>query len=254
MCQINNELYHDLGHAWYEAQDNPIAILRAEAKLTNQWIIDLLDKENISDKSTFKVLDIGCGAGFLTNKLTKLNYDVTGLDISSSSLDVARQYDPTKKVKYVEGDALKLPFEDGTFDFVSAIDFLEHVEQPELVIKEAARVLKPNGFFVFHTFNRNFLSWFVIIKLVEWLVPNTPKNMHILKLFVKPEELISYCKLNQLTVSEMRGTKVNLFTLDNLIGIFKRKVPASLSFSFVKSLKLAYIAFGKKNDYETVDR
>ena len=61
------------------------------------------------------------------------------------------------------------------------------------IIQEAGRLLKPGGLFFFHMFNRNFLSWLIVIKGVEWCVPNTPKNMHLYSHFIKPYELKEWC-------------------------------------------------------------
>ena len=113
---------------------------------------------------------------------------MTGLDASQEALSVAARHDGTARVRYERGDALTLPYPDASFDAVCSLDFLEHVEEPERVVAEVARVLRPGGLFFFHTFNRNFWAWLVIIKGVEWFVRNTPKDLHVLRLFVKPEE------------------------------------------------------------------
>lgn len=246
--EVNNSVYHCLGCKWYEAFDDPVALLRAESRVTSGWILNKIfsvkDKENANN---LKVLDIGCGAGFLTNKLSKNGFDVTGLDISVESLEIAKLYDETKKVKYVNGDAYELPFADASFDIITSIDFLEHVEFPQDVIKEMSRVLKPKGLFFLHTFNRNFLSWLVIIKFVEWFVPNTPKNLHILRLFIKPKELRRFCLENGMPIIDIVGTRANIFKLNVLTGIFKRKIPDDFSFSLSKNTLFAYLTFGIKN-------
>ena len=110
------------------------------------------------------------------------------MDLSLGSLKVARGRDATGEDSlWRAADAYRLPWRDGTFDAVAALDFLEHVDRPGDVIAEAARVLKPGGLFFFHTFNRNLLAWLVVIKGLEWFVRNTPERMHVLPLFIKPE-------------------------------------------------------------------
>src|SRR6201999_1216443 len=113
-------------------------------------------------------------------------YRVTGLDASPESLVVAARHDETGSVRYERGDALALPYADASFDAVCAMDFLEHVEEPARVVAECSRVLRPGGLFFFHTFNRSFLAWLVVIKGVEWFVRNTPRDMHVLRLFIPP--------------------------------------------------------------------
>src|SRR5436190_18233847 len=177
---VNNEIYLGLGEHWYADEDSPMGLLRAQAKLGNPWIAERLG-EAFGDRPC-RVLDVGCGGGFLANDIAGRGHEVTGLDIAADALAVAHAHDASGRVRYVEGDAVALPFEDGSFDAVCAMDLLEHLERPERAIAEAARVLAPRGLFFFHTFNRNLLSWLVIIEGVEWFVRNAPEHMHVLRL------------------------------------------------------------------------
>jgi demethylmenaquinone methyltransferase/2-methoxy-6-polyprenyl-1,4-benzoquinol methylase len=87
-------------------------------------------------------LDVACGSGKLTAELAKLAQGgrVVGLDFSPQMLEVARREHPT--VEFIEGDALKLPFDDETFD-VSTIAFgLRNLADPILGLREMRRVVK----------------------------------------------------------------------------------------------------------------
>ena len=66
--------------------------------------------------------------------------------------------------------------------------------ESEVEFAEMARVLRPGGLLFFHTFNRSWLAWLVVIKGVEWFVRNTPKDMHVLHLFLKPSEVEAMCR------------------------------------------------------------
>ncbi len=197
-CGINNAYYDDLDEKWNSASDHPIALLRAENHLRNPWIADVIHKKNPGPS---KVLDIGCGAGFLTNALARKGHFVSGIDLSVQSLAIAKKGDSTESVEYKCASAYKLPFDDMSFDAVCAMDLLEHVENPTLVIEEASRVLKKNGLFFFHTFNRNLLSYLIVIKGLDWCFSNAPKNIHVYPLFIKPEEMRDICSQKGLTVT-----------------------------------------------------
>lgn len=242
--KINNEIYNLYGDRWYTAFDDPVALLRAESKTKVPWIIQKLRRHDLI-KPTTQLLDVGCGAGFLSNELAQLGIMITGVDLAEDSLKVAAKFDQTKTVKYLVADAFKLPFRDATFDVLTAMDFLEHVEQPGVVIKEFSRVLRPGGVFIFHTFNRNPLAHFIIIKLVEYLVKNTPKNMHIIRLFIKPSELVTYCALAGMVVDEMTGIKP-IFSSIPLHSIFSGVVPHTLKFELTKNLLLSYMGSATK--------
>jgi 2-polyprenyl-6-hydroxyphenyl methylase/3-demethylubiquinone-9 3-methyltransferase len=125
------------------------------------------------------------------------------------------------------------------------MDFLEHVDDPAKAVNEIARVLKPNGQFFFHTFNRNWLANIVIIKLVEKLVKNTPKNMHVIELFITPEELTQMCIESGMQVQAMTGIRPRFSTL-TVSSIFTGVVPEKFSFKLTKSLKLSYMGYALK--------
>jgi 2-polyprenyl-6-hydroxyphenyl methylase/3-demethylubiquinone-9 3-methyltransferase len=263
---INNDIYNQLGERWYTAKDDPVALLRAESKCRNPWVIETIQKHlnvqnnlnGLSDPNHLnhqetntrvekaKILDVGCGGGFLSNPLAQAGHQVTGVDVSTESLEVAKRYDTTQSVHYLNADAYQLPFADHEFDIVCAMDFLEHVEDPGKAIQEMGRVLKPGGLFFFHTFNRNPISAFVVIRLVEWLVKNTPPHMHISRLFIKPKELTEYCRRSKMEVVEMRGLQPVIFSLAVLRGLFTGVVEDGFRFKFGKSLITSYCGFSKK--------
>jgi 2-polyprenyl-6-hydroxyphenyl methylase/3-demethylubiquinone-9 3-methyltransferase len=240
---VNNEMYSALGARWYDADDDPVALLRAESKLRNPWVGKHI--EDAFGARPCAVLDVGCGAGFLSNHLAGLGHRVTGLDASSESLEVAARHDPTRTARYDHGDALALPYADRAFDVVCAMDFLEHVEDPDRVIGEAARVLRPGGLFFFHTFNRNWLSWLVIIKGVEWFVKNTPDDMHVLRLFLRPDEVQGMCREHALETVELLGSRPKLGRA--FWGMLATgRVPTDFGFTFSPSTRLAYTGLARK--------
>jgi 2-polyprenyl-6-hydroxyphenyl methylase/3-demethylubiquinone-9 3-methyltransferase len=240
---VNNAIYDELGERWYTAQDDPVALLRAEARLRNPWICERI-RQVLGDRAC-AVLDVGCGAGFLSNALAEDGHEVTGLDASSESLAVAARHDRTGRVRYELGDALALPYRAGSFDVVCAMDFLEHVEEPAAVVSEIARVLAPGGLFFFHTFNRSWLSWLIVIKGVEWFVRNTPRDMHVLRLFIKPSELDAMCREHGLERIELRGLRP-LFGAAMWRMLGTGVVPEDLGFTFTRSVRLGYSGIARK--------
>jgi 2-polyprenyl-6-hydroxyphenyl methylase/3-demethylubiquinone-9 3-methyltransferase len=244
IARVNNEIYAALGDLWYTAEDAPVALLRAESRLLNPWVAAEMTTK--LGKSHCQILDVGCGAGFLSNYLGSLGHDVTGLDASDDALAVAARHDPRQTVRYQNGDALKLPFEDASFDVVCAMDLLEHLENPEQAIAEAARVLRPSGLFFFHTFNRNHLAWLVIIKGVEWFVRNTPPRLHVLRLFLKPAEVGTMCLAHGLGAVELRGMRPRLgWPFWRML--VTHSVPANFAFKFASSTHLGFSGCARKS-------
>ena len=143
-------------------------------------------------------------------------------------------------------DAFALPFLKTSFDVICAMDFLEHIEMPEQMIQKVASLLKPGGLFFFHTFNRNPLSWLIVIKGVEWCVPNTPANMHLYSYFIKPSELTSWCKKSALSIEELRGLSPRIATKAFWTSLLKRKVCENFQFKFSSNLATGYVGIAKK--------
>ncbi len=240
---VDNAIYDRLGERWYDADDDPVALLRAEAHHRNPWIAGHLD--HAFGGRSCRVLDVGCGAGFLANDLAVRDHDVTGLDAAADALAVARAHaDRLRAPQDVRGDALALPWPDGEFDAVCAMDLLEHVEEPERLIAEAARVLAPGGRFFFHTFNRTWLAWLVVIQGVRWFVRNTPRDMHVLRLFVTPDELARMCRAHGLEIVELRGSRPRVDGA--LLRMLATRRVRNVSFRFTRSLRLGYTGVARK--------
>ena len=95
-----------------------------------------------------KILDIGCGTGAFMDELTSQGHEVFGLDIAEEALRFCKMRGH-KKVYLA--DAAKLPFADRSFDLVTAIGVIEHLDHDEIFLKEVARILKPEACFVMLT-------------------------------------------------------------------------------------------------------
>lgn len=240
---VNNNFYNDLGEKWYQSFDHPVALLRAENNARIPWIQERIS-QHFPDKSC-SLLDIGCGGGFLTNALAEKGHQIFGIDLSEKSLGIAQQEDQTKTVCYRKANAYALPFKKEHFNVVCAMDLLEHVEKPAKVIAQAARVLKPGGLFFFHTFNRNWLSWLFALKGVEWFIPNTPRHMHLYRLFIKPKELIVHLNQNAFSLSEISGLMPKI-DKEFFKSILTRKISPSFSFKAVPSIKCGYMGYAIK--------
>src|SRR5215470_16907682 len=109
--RVNNDIYDHLGERWYTARDDPIALLRAEARARDPWIAAGIRQAFPSGE--VKVLDIGCGGGFLSNYLAEAGFTVTGLDAAAESLTIAQLHDSTGRVCYHLGNAYRLPYANG---------------------------------------------------------------------------------------------------------------------------------------------
>lgn len=125
-----------------------------------------------------RVLDAGCGDGFITNAISKLPSvtEVRGVDISKKAILVAKSKYP--HIIFEAGQATDLPFESNYFDIITAIELIEHVYDTELMFKEFSRVLKKGGHLIITTTDFNLLKK-VVIALFFWDRYFHPTNPHI---------------------------------------------------------------------------
>ena len=92
-----------------------------------------------------KALEVGCGAGQFIRAIKQIHssWECVGTDISVKALDIAKEIGGD--ISFVEQSPEQLPFADNTYSAVLVYDVLEHASNPEALLKEINRVLKPNG-------------------------------------------------------------------------------------------------------------
>ncbi|EEB74977.1 class I SAM-dependent methyltransferase [Thermococcus sp. AM4] len=112
-----------------------------------------------------KALDLGCGTGNYTLELRRRGFDVIGLDASEGMLRIAR----SKGLNCIRGDAYSLPFPDESFDLVLSVTMFEFIHEPEKVLEEIYRVLRPGGEALIGTMNGR-SAWFLFKRLKSLFV------------------------------------------------------------------------------------
>ena len=100
-------------------------------------------------QANHRVLDFGCGSGFLSISLSKMNIEAHGIDIAEDAISLAK-FCATKErgsgaCHFKSFDGYNIPFEDNYFDRILTFDAFHHVSQPEKILKEFKRILRPGG-------------------------------------------------------------------------------------------------------------
>ena len=90
-----------------------------------------------------RLLDVGCGTGFITTLARDLFDEIYGIDVTQAMLD--RVDVSSGNITLHRCEAESMPFDDGSFDAVSAYAFLHHLEDYRVVLREMCRVLRPGG-------------------------------------------------------------------------------------------------------------
>jgi len=108
------------------------------------WL-DLLSR--LAGRAPRRVLDVGCGTGFLALRFAELGHTATGIDLSPQMIDQARRKAEraAQQIEFRVGDATAVDFADKTYDLVVARHVIWNLPDPERGVSEWLRVLRPGG-------------------------------------------------------------------------------------------------------------
>lgn len=144
-------------------------------EITNSGL--LINKEyagNSEPFTGFKILEVGCGGGIVCEMLSKYGGDITGLDINSYVLEVAKEHlklaDPKiTNINYILQSAEEHCLSnDAKYDFVILNTVIQHVVDKDSLLKSCVRCLKPGGSIFISGFSQTWIAWFFLIILSEW--------------------------------------------------------------------------------------
>lgn len=141
-----------------------------------------------------KILDVGCGQGIMLDRIgASYDAEAHGVDVSFTSLNKGKADSP-RGFLGVQADGTTLPFADSSFDLVTSIDLLEHIEEPWNAIDEMVRVVKPGGkIFCYAVSNRNRFSFIWLFRLALESLGIDPWSpaCHTPELLIDPTEVFS---------------------------------------------------------------
>jgi 2-polyprenyl-6-hydroxyphenyl methylase/3-demethylubiquinone-9 3-methyltransferase len=193
---IDNDLYDRISETWWDAAGF-LNILKSALNPVRVPFLERHVRARFPTLEGLRVLDVGGGGGLLAEELARLGCVVTGVDPSQPSLQVAREHalESHLDIEYIAGVAEALPVDDAAFDAVVCCDVLEHVSDLSATIREVARVLRPDGLYLYDTINRTRRSKLLVIKLFqEWRsLAFMPPNVHDHAMFIKPRSSTPTC-------------------------------------------------------------
>ena len=165
------------------------------------------DAKQLDALAGLRILDIGCGAGLLSEPIARLGARVLGADPSAENIAVARQhaFQSALEIDYRETTVQALSREGARFDAVLAMEVVEHVADLNLFVECCAEMVNPGGLMIVATLNRTLKSFALAIVGAEYLLRWLPRGTHQWEKFITPDELASALEQNGLAVMDETG-------------------------------------------------
>jgi 2-polyprenyl-6-hydroxyphenyl methylase/3-demethylubiquinone-9 3-methyltransferase len=198
-----------LAHRWWD-KDSEFRPLHEINPLRLDWI------DGMAAIGGKRVVDVGCGGGILAEAMAQRGARVTGIDLATKPLGVARLHaleSGVANLEYREVAAETLAAEQpGGFDVVTCMEMLEHVPDPASTVRACATLAKPGGWVFFSTINRNSKAFLFAIVGAEYVLKLLPRGTHEYARFLRPSELARHCRDAGLALAATQGMTYNPLT------------------------------------------
>lgn len=219
--------FNNLARDWWDLE-GPQAMLHKINPLRVKWISRYVELKGL------KVLDVGCGAGILSEALAQQGAQVTGIDLGEELIEVARHHAKESHVaidyKCMNIEAFAKEHEQA-FDCVTCLEMLEHVENFEAILLQISKVLKQGGKLFVSTLDRTPRSFLEAIVAAEYVLKLVPAGTHHYNQFIRPDELCA----------ALRGCLLEPINIEGL-----RYHPLVKSFSIVPQPQTNYLVVAEK--------
>ena len=186
---------------------NPTRIKYIKENIINNFKL----KYKFRPLSGINILDIGCGGGLLSEPMSRMGANVTGIDASDKNIKIAKLHSKKNKLKinylYSSPEKLKITKK---FDVILNMEIVEHVEDIDFFLKSCSKLLKKNGLMFVATINKTLKSYVFAIVGAEYVLRWLPIGTHEWEKFVKPEDLKKILMKYDLSLNKLEGMNFNI--------------------------------------------
>ncbi len=217
--EISN--FDEHAHEWWNRR-GPYKLIHNLTPLRMEYITNQITLEDM------EILDIGCGGGILAEELSKKGANVTGIDASEKTIEIAKQHSQENNLKInYECSTLEehLKKSKKKYDSIICFELIEHVPDQLKLINDISKVSKKRSKLFLSTINRNIVSFLFAKVIAEYVLKIVPQGTHQYEKFIKPSELNKILEKSNYKTIDIKGVKVN---------------PIDFTFSFSSITKINY--------------
>jgi 2-polyprenyl-6-hydroxyphenyl methylase / 3-demethylubiquinone-9 3-methyltransferase len=193
-----------LAARWWDAS-GPMKPLHMMNPLRAEWILHRIRRQ--FGTGNVRILDVGCGAGLLSEALAQAGCEVLGLDAGVEIIAAAEAHAQGHglPLRYRAGSAEALAAEGAKFPVITALEIIEHVTAPVEFLGTLAALLEPGGLLFLSTLNRTPQSYLAAKLGAEYLLRLLPVGTHHWRQFITPAELGGLCRGAGLRLADTAG-------------------------------------------------
>ena len=208
--------FNELAEEWWK----PKGKFRAIHKFNDarrQFILKQLTahfritKIGISFLKKLNILDVGCGAGLISEPLAAAGAHVVGIDAASKNIEIAKKHAAQSGLNVDYRHCLsEHVLETGErFDVVLNLEVIEHVADPKQLMSDCCHLLKPGGIIIIATLNQTLKSFLFAIVGAEYIMRWLPIGTHDWRHFFRPQEIIDMLTPHGLSNCKSMGLAYN---------------------------------------------
>jgi len=209
--------FDQLAATWWDAE-GPMWPLHRLNQVRVPFVVDTIARHLTGPRVAGRrlagvtVLDVGCGAGLLSEAMAEQGAQVTGIDPSERNISIACRHAAQRgmEIDYQAGTADAL--EGRSFDVVLNMEVVEHVERLPDFMAHCCSLTRPGGLQFVATINRTWQSLLVAIVGAEYLLRWLPRGTHRWQKLVTPAEAAGLLRAGGFDVLAKRGVAVNPLT------------------------------------------
>ena len=222
------EQFSSLSNKWWD-MSGPFSALHkmsnARIEFITQNATRILKKDNIRVNllNGLNCLDIGCGGGILSEKLRRLGANVTGIDASKSSIEIAKEHAKKSRLEInykciTTSELLEIKKEKALnkFDLVIASEVIEHVYDRRIFLSDISNLCRPGGLIIFTTINNSLLGILLGKYFAEDIFKILPSGTHEVEKLISPENLAKEAEQHGIILDSFTGFAPT-FRLKNII-------------------------------------